>query len=167
MKQLTVAVVFVLVCCALAMRYNASKAEAWVRGMGCSNATITNCPGNRLCTDAEFYARALAAGGAIDLNPNDLSQAPYVNYTGYNLCSGAGLYDILPELGFEKHEGGPTAAVASAGSIVFTQMWYPGMPYFAFGADRCDSHTPIVAGGPHCNMNCSFFVPRVTFTPPQ
>jgi hypothetical protein len=167
MKQLSlvvVAIVAVVVYGTSVVAFDARKAAAWVTKMGCSNASFTNCPGNRPCTDAEFYARALAAGGAIKLNPNDLSQWPYINYTGYNLCLGTGLYNILPTLGFTRMTPSTSYPV---GAIVWTEMWYPGMPYFSFGDNVCDSHTPIVHGGPHCGMNCSFFNPRVAFAPPR
>jgi hypothetical protein len=163
MKQL-ICLVLVLTAARLASAYNVSDAVKWISKMGCSNATITNCPGNRLCTDAEFYARALAAGGVIDLNPNDLSQVPYTNYKGFNLCLGAQFVTFLQFAGFTQSAPGTRFP---PGSIILTKPWYPpGMPVFVLGDGLCDSHTPIIAGGPHCDMGCLYFVPEVVMLPP-
>jgi hypothetical protein len=144
--------------------YDIQASIKWIAQQGCVNATITNCPGNRLCTDTEFYARALAAGGVVDLNPNDPLQAPYESYKGYNLCLGQGFTDFLVFAGFT--ESAPSFSLP-AGSIAFTQAWFPpGMPIFALGDRLCDSHTPILADGPHCNMECSYFIPKALYLPP-
>lgn len=165
---LIAAVAAVAVAGSAAPTYNVSAAMAFLNAQGCVNASITNCPGNRLCTDAEFYARALAAGGAIALDPNTPLQQPFVNYTfngtGYNLCIGPGLISFLKAAGFTAQK--PTQNIP-AGAIVFTRMWYPGMPFFSNGNGRCSSHTPIVAGGPHCNVSCAYFIPRVVYAFPS
>jgi hypothetical protein len=162
MNSVTLVLVALLLSVASAS-YNVSKSLAWINAMGCVNATITNCPGGRLCTDTEFYARALAAGGVIDLNPNDPTQAPYESYEGFNLCLGEGFTSFLTYAGFQK----TNQVQAPVGSILFTQAWYPpGMPVFALGNGTCDSHTPIIANGPHCNIKCAYFIPKVVFLPP-
>ena len=166
----TVFVFFVLSCLlarSVMGAYDPKAAVAWLRMMGCQNVTITNCPGNRLCTDAEFYARALAAGGAIDLNPNHPMQAPYVNYMGkYNLCLSEGLIKFLQDAKWAE-KSSPKLADFTMGAIAFTQMWFPGMAYFAVAPKLCDSHTPITGTGVHCGMPCDFFIPRVLFHHPN
>lgn len=150
---------------AVSFEYNVQASIKWITQAGCTNSSITNCPGNRLCTDTEFYARALAAGGVIDLNPNDLQQAPYEDYKGFNLCLGQGFTNFLVSAGFT--ESAPSFTIP-AGAIAFTQAWFPpGMPIFALGDRLCDSHTPILADGPHCNMDCSYFIPKAMYLPPQ
>lgn len=144
--------------------YNVTAAEKWLATMGCNNASITNCPGNRLCTDTEYYARALAAGGVINLDPNDPQQQPYTNYEGFNLCLGQGFTNFLISAGFQQTTPMPNIP---RGSIAFTQAWYPpGMPVFALGGGMCESHTPIINGGPHCDMECAYFVPKAVFLAP-
>ena len=144
--------------------YDVNAAVKWITRMGCHNASITNCPGDRLCTDTEFYARALAAGGVIDLDPNTPLQQPYVDYHGFNLCLGQGFTDFLIAAGFQESE--PSFSIP-IGAIAFTQAWYPpGMPIFALGDRLCDSHTPIIANGPHCHMDCSYFIPKAMYLPP-
>lgn len=153
-----------------ASRYNGTAAVAWVESMGCQNKSISACPGGRLCTDAEYYSRALAAGGVIRLDPNTPEQQPYLNYTGkYNLCLSTGLFEFLRVAAkWQRMHPSDPAAWTSPGAIGFTVPWYPGMPFFVFGAGRkCESHTPIVANGPHCAMNCSDFAPRMIFAPRQ
>lgn len=144
--------------------YNVAASLKWVSTMGCRNDSITNCPGGRLCTDAEFYARALAAGGVIDLDPNDPSQVPYTNYEGFNLCLGEPFTDFLLAYGFQQTD---PMFDTPAGALVFTEAWYPpGMPIFSLGNGDCDAHTPIVSNGPHCQMSCRYFVPKVVLLPP-
>ena len=141
-------------------QYNINTTMDWLAKQGCANASITNCPGNRLCTDAEFYSRALAAGGVIDLDPNSTSQVPFLNYSGYNLCLGPDMIAFLEEVGFQALGNNHTFP---RGSIAFTQMYPPGMPFIADGHSRCTSHTPIVANGPHCEMPCPYFIPRIIY----
>ena len=149
---------------AVALNYNIEATMEWIAESGCRNATITNCPGNRLCTDAEYYSRALAAGGLIKLDPNSTSQVPYLNYSGYNLCLNPDLISFMEHIGFEPAANNHTFP---RGAIAFTQMYPPGMPFLAMGDGRCDSHTPIIANGPHCGMPCPYFIPRIVYVWPK
>jgi hypothetical protein len=142
------------------LHYDVERAMEWLHDQGCHNATINMCPGKRLCTDAEYYSRALAAGGVIALDPNSKNNIAYQNYSGYNLCLSPGLISFLEDVGFKGRHENTTFPI---GSIAFTEMYPPGMPYFATGGDRCQSHTPIVANGPHCGMPCIYFIPRIVY----
>lgn len=144
--------------------YDPAAAVKWIQTMGCQNATVTNCPGNRSCSNAEYISRALAAGGAIELDPNNASQVPFLNYEGFNLCLNNGLESFLVTAGFEVQSS--ESGNFPAGSVVFTQAWFPmPVPMLAFATEsgRCDSHTPIVPNGPHCDMPCSYFIPRIAY----
>jgi hypothetical protein len=148
-----------------AAKYDVQQAMAWIESRGCRNATISNCPGNRLCTDAEFFARALAAGKVIALNPDSDSQAGYNNYQGYNLCLSNEFETFLSqELGWIDvyNAASPTFP---QGAVVITHEWT--MPMMAVGNGRCTSHTPVVSGGPHCNVWCPYFNVMSVYTPPQ
>ncbi len=158
-----IAVVFVLSCLlALAVptaAYDVPQAMAWLGARGCRNATISNCPGNQLCTDAEFFARALAAGKVIALNPDSITQAGYNSYEGYNLCltnefelfltEHLGWIDVFPSF--------------PEGAIVVTHEW--SMPMIADGKGKCTSHTPVVARGPHCGVACPYFNVAAVYMP--
>jgi hypothetical protein len=160
-------VLFVLVLLAsqpVAAVYNIAEAMAWLKSRGCRNATITNCPGNQLCTDAEFFARALAAGQVIRLDPNSHTQAGYNNYEGYNLCLSNEFESFLTEhLGWSNIYS-PQNAVFPEGAIVVTHEW--SMPMIADGHGRCSSHTPVVAHGPHCAVECPYFNVAAVYVPP-
>ena len=153
---------------ATALSFDADAALQWLNDQGCTRAKITNCPGNRPCTDAEFFARALAAGGAIDLDPNVQSQAPYSSYMNntYNLCLSPGLINYLESVGFKTLPGSANATFPK-GAVGFTTMYSPGAPFMALGGGYCSAHTPVVYGGVHCNVTCAYEIPRIAYVAPQ
>ena len=146
--------------CPAQAAYNISLTMDWLNSRGCRNATITNCPGNQLCTDAEYFARALAAGKVIPLDPNTHTQAGYNDFDGFNLCLSNEFEQFLTsKLGWTAVTDGSFPE----GAIVVTHEW--SMPMIAIGNGKCTSHTPVVAGGPHCGMPCPYFNVAAVYFP--
>jgi hypothetical protein len=130
--------------------------------MSCKNSTISNCPAGK-CPDTEFMARSLAFGGAINLKPDaptgcpgygcyEMASSPGVYY---NLGQSAGFLNWLKAAGFT--ESSATAKTAPAGAVMLVQAY--GAPALSLGNGLCSTHTPLVHGGPHCAVQCTYFAP--------
>ena len=157
--------------------YNASAAVAWVTLQGCSNSSIPLCPGNQPCNDAEFFARALAAGGVVSCDPNSVANDCYSSY----VASGNNeTYDLTETIYFEayvdQYLGWVTPATCSAsnpnacyplGALpMSTNQWNEPMPLMAVGNTLCTSHSPTTNNGPHCSIPCGEYVPSSVYFPP-
>ena len=126
----------------------------WMTTVPCANATVASCPAGP-CSDAEFMSRSLAAGGALaGLAPSD-PPAKYAAYQGFNLQQSAGLMNWMKKVGFVDLKLKPWQA--PAGSIMIYQAYLA--PAMVVSAGVCDAKTPVVHGGPHCAVNCSFLAP--------
>ena len=141
----------------------AKTIQWWSTVMSCANATISNCPGNSPCTDAEYLARSLAFGGAIALKADAPAGCPgfgcYEMPTQpgkfFNLALTDGLVDWLEAAGFTKSAA--SAEAAPQGAVLLVQGYKA--PALALGGGRCSAHTPLVHGGPHCGVACSYLAP--------
>eukprot|EP01009_Symbiontida_sp_KSa7_P004707 NODE_2148_length_504_cov_70.246154_g1755_i0.p1 GENE.NODE_2148_length_504_cov_70.246154_g1755_i0~~NODE_2148_length_504_cov_70.246154_g1755_i0.p1 ORF type:complete len:128 (+),score=30.82 NODE_2148_length_504_cov_70.246154_g1755_i0:27-386(+) len=110
---------------------------------------------------AEFVARALAAGGFIQLDPSAPAE-DYMNHTGRNLSSVAGLHSYLQTAGWSQTS---SARESPPGSVII----YPGEGHavLSIGGGNVDHHDP-----PRCNVNAKdantpgqWDIP-MTFVPP-
>lgn len=163
--------------CAVAqtnVTYNAAAAVQWIQNQGCDNSSITNCPGGRGCNDAEFIARALAAGGVIALDPNSQTGDGYSDYffnnKTYNLCETLYFETFLQDLGWTTPAAcsaeDPNACYPQGAIGMTNNEWSQEMPIIALGGELCTSHTPTTTNGPHCAINCGEFVSTTVYFPP-
>eukprot|EP00756_Hemistasia_phaeocysticola_P009382 Hpha_TRINITY_DN14869_c5_g6::TRINITY_DN14869_c5_g6_i1::g.169594::m.169594 len=90
--------------------YDGEKAIKWLESQGCTDGAIPTCPGNRSasegCTGAEYYARALAAAGAVPgLDSGDKSSpgSPSSAFDAYNL-TGKGVFNLRTYTGLQDYQ---------------------------------------------------------------
>ena len=157
--------------------YNVAATMTWLQQQGCVNSTSNpTCPGGYPCYDAEFTARALAAGSVVALDPNDPDSAPYQAYNAmghvYDLTTQAGLQSFLQDLGwYTAQPAGCTPTNPDAcfpqGAIIMTQnSWQQPVPVIAMGNAICSCWSPLTTNGPHCGMGCAWFGGTELYFPP-
>eukprot|EP01062_Namystynia_karyoxenos_P073720 TRINITY_DN70541_c0_g1_i1.p2 TRINITY_DN70541_c0_g1~~TRINITY_DN70541_c0_g1_i1.p2 ORF type:complete len:283 (+),score=104.90 TRINITY_DN70541_c0_g1_i1:78-851(+) len=151
--------------------YDGAKALSWLGAMGCKDNVINDCPGGithaQGCTDAEFFARALAAGGAVNLTAGTVTdagspKAAYENYQfqgqKYDLCTYDGLIAFLTAAGFQK------SASASLGALPPGAVaWFDECPVGGQPTGKCRNPSVALGGGkfrfynplPGLDANCA------------
>ncbi|CUG44235.1 membrane-associated protein, putative [Bodo saltans] len=164
-----------------AVPYNPAAAVAWLNQQGCQNASQNpTCPGGVPCYDDEFVARSLAAGGAIALDPNVVSNAAYTAYqyngVTYDLTTQtgppSGLYNYLIDIGWYNPQlpgcsATNESACFPAGAVIVSQnAWQQPVILSAVGNALCSCGSPLNTNGDHCGMPCHFFSGTDLFYPP-
>ena len=156
--------------------YDPTAAVAWLTQQGCDNSSIPNCPGGIPCTDAEWIARALAAGKAVTLDPNDQSSYDYQTYQAfgntYNLSQTQDVQQLLQDMNWEPPAScdqriSPELCYPHGSVLMAYDEWKYQMPVLAMGGLTCTSHSPTVANGGHCGLYCPGFNPIYSYFPPM
>jgi mannan endo-1,4-beta-mannosidase len=157
--------------------YNVAATMAWLNAQGCQNASSNpTCPGGNPCYDAEFTARALAAGSVVNLNPNDPNSAPYQTYSAmnnvYDLTTQDGLISFLRALGWYMPQppgcssSNPNACFPQGSVIVSQNSWQQPIVLMSLGDAMCSCWSPLTTNGPHCDMDCGWFGGTELYSPP-
>jgi mannan endo-1,4-beta-mannosidase len=158
-------------------KYDPTGAVAWLTAQGCTNASVPLCPGSVPCHDAEFVARALAAGGVVNCDPNAVSNDCFTAYVAYGTSD---VYDLTETVYFVSYlqqylqwvspatcsANNPDACYPVGAVPMSVNQWGEEMPIMAVGHVLCTSHSPTTNNGPHCSIPCQEYVPSAVYYPP-